>query len=687
MHKLTVGIAVSLILAGCGGGGNGSPNTVSNTSTGSSTTPTPPPSNTTAAKAPSITFSVSRNEINELQISTVTWTVTDATSCNGAESLSGSQPTNSSKQVTYKEGTQIFELTCTGSGGTSTKSVNVKGIQPLFDFAGAWYPANSQSLKEGYDGTIVGSFYNQIKIGSNDRYGIALTGWGYKGWDYKGNEAATIGMALFEPDQTGLLHLATSKYVSDSTTYGGASVIVTDLNKDSYQDIVLVSHNETPIIAKPTIVYFGSSNGNFSKTVSNETMAAHDAKLVSNKILTSVVTGHPRNAYYDISNGRINPILTMNLSYYQNNFLQLGSMSQTIIRNNSGEQVLVTAGGCKLITGNCERSINTFAFDGIDISKQTPQQTITPYLSTIPRLQSVVSMDGKGQTHVYRVWSLDLNNDGNMDVLSAQSMWHQDTNTNPVGLQILINDGNNNLQDQTAKLNFVMDTDQETLDPSPSFIDIDNSGIPTLFFANMAMNTPSKHSNYMLLNDGTGRLYVALHDQFMNLTDRVYSIIRPKGYKFPISNPSVNWQVPKFIVVPQQDGSVNFLAEVKSNFKNTNPETGMQQNIHLFVNVGLNYNPSIDYIESVQISDRNFSKKMRTWAGNDTFTDKNASIGTTIDGGRGFNVVKYSNPSNEYTVTKNINGTYRVTSNTNNIDDTLTRIHNIVFSDKTIILE
>lgn len=687
MRKLTVGIAVSLILAGCGGGGSDSPNTATNTSSGSSPPPSAPPTNTTPAKTPSITFSVNRNEINEFQTSTVTWTVADATSCNGAESLSGSQPLNSSKQVSYREGTQTFELTCTGTGGTTTKSVTVKGVQPVFDFAGAWYPAAAQSIKEGYDGTIVGSFYNQIKIGSNQRYGIALAGWGFKGWDYKGNETAIVGMALFEPDQNGLLRLATNKYISDSNTYGGASVIVTDVNKDTYQDIVLVSHNETPIVPRPNTVYFGSSTGAFNKQITTETMAAHDAKLISNKILTSVVTGHPRNAYYEISNGTINATFTNNLSYYQNNYLQLGNMSQTVISNTIGKQALVTAGGCKSTTGNCERTINTFNFSGVDITETVPKQTIVPYLSSLPRLQNVVSMDGKGQTHVYRVWSLDLNNDGNMDVLSAQSMWHQDSNSHPVGLQILINDGNNNLVDQTSKLNFVMDTDQETLDPSPSFIDIDNSGIPTLFFANMAMNTPTKHSNYMLLNDGTGRLYVAIHDQFYSVSDKVYNVIRTRGYKFPINNPSVTWQLPKFIVVPQQDGSVNFLAEIKTNFKNTNPETGMQQNTHLFVNVGLNYNPTLDYIENVNVLDRNNSRKMRTWAGNDTFTDKNASIGTTIDGGRGFNTVKYNNPSSEYTVTKNTNGTYRITSSTNNIDDTLTRIHNVVFTDKTITLE
>lgn len=687
MRNLTVGIAVSLILAGCGGGGSDSPNTAS-TSTSSSPPPASPPTNTTPAKLPSITILVNRSEINEFQTSTVTWSVLDATTCTGSESLAGSQPLNSSKQVGFREGTQTFELTCTGAGGSTTKSVTVKGIQPVFDFAGAWYPVAAQSIKEGYDGTIVGSFYNQIKIGSDTKNGIALTGWGYKGWDYKGNETAIVGMALFEPDTNGLLRLATSKYISDPNTFGGASVIVTDVNKDNFQDIVLVSHNETPILAKPTTVYFGSNNGNYSKKTTTDTMAAHDAKLVSNKILTSVVNGNPRNAYYDFANGYLNPNYTTFLSYYHNNWFQIGNMSQTIITNKNGDSVLVTAGGCRNPSpDSCDRAINSFTFNGNDISRPAPYQTITPYLSTVPKLQSVVSMDGKGQTHVYRVWSIDLNNDGNMDVLSAQSMWHQDTKTQPVGLQVLINDGKNILVDQTDKLNFVMDTDQETLDPSPSFIDIDNSGIATLFFANNAMNTPSKHSNYMLLNDGTGRLYIALHDQFYNMSDRVYNVLKTRNYKFPINNPNVTWQLPKFIVVPQQDGSVNFLAEIKTNFKNTNPETGMQQNTHLFVNVGLNYNPTIDYIENVNVSDRNNSKKMRTWAGNDTFTDKNASLGTTIDGGRGYNTVKYSNPSTEYTVNKNSNGTYRVTSNANNIDDTLTRIHNIVFADKTIVLE
>lgn len=677
MNRVTVGAAVSLILAGCGGGGDGG--STSPTSVG--------PSGTSSTKSPVITLSASRTQINEVQTSRISWSVTDATSCTGGGSLSGTLSTNGTTLVSYSKGERTFEVKCTGSGGTSTKSVTVSGNPAFMDFAGAWYPATPDSLKDGYDGTIVGSFYNQVKIGNDNNYGIAVTGWGFKGWDSTSKETAKVNMALFEPQSNGLLRIATQKYISDPITNGGASVIIADVNKDQYQDIVLISHNETPIAPRASVVFFGSNNGTYSKRFTSDSLSAHDAQFLDDKVLTSVVTGHPRNAYYNFVNGDLNPSYTQNISYYNSNFLQLGNMSQTFISNKEGNKVLVTGGGCRHTTGACERTINTFSFDGNDITNTAPKQIVKPYLSTLAKYSSVNSSDGTGQTHVYRVWSLDLNKDGNKDVLSAQSMWHPESRTYPVALQVLINDGQNNLSDQSENLAQNLSTEKDKFDPSPSFIDIDNSGIETLFFANVAMNETTKHSNYVLLNDGTGKLHVALHDEFYAMTDSVLSIMKDKGYSFPVNNPDKSWQVPKFIVVPQQDGSVNFLAEVKTNHKNTNPDTGVSQNTHLFVNVQLNYNPAQDYSKQVVIKDRNYSKQMRTWAGDDEFLDKNAVPGTKIDGGQGTNKVIYSGVSSSYTVTKQNDGSYRVVSNTNNIDDTLIRMHNIVFSDKTITLE
>lgn len=675
MRKISVGLAVSLIVTACGGGGGGSSNTATTATTQS-------------AKLPVITLTLSKTEINVTQSTTLNWAATDATSCNASNAWSGSQSLSGSRIVSYIEGSQTFELSCTGSGGTTSKSVTLSGKQPTLTFAGAWYPVANESLKDGYEGAVVGSFYNHIKIGSQSRYGLAVTGWGFKGWDSKSNETAIVKVGLFEPDSNGLLTL-TNKYITDPTTYGGASVIVTNVDNDQYQDIVLVSHNETPILPKPTTVFYGSQSGNFSKRISSDKLAAHDAQLVSingkQRIFTSVVTGHPRNAYYEMVNGDLNPTYVPTISYYNNNFSTFGNMSQAVVENKNGNKVLVTAGGCRSSIGSCERTINIFPFDGNDISQSYPSQSITPYLSTLPRFTNVVSADGQGQTHVYRVWSMDVNNDGNKDVLAAQSMWNSNTNSFPVALQVLQNSGSNVFVDKTDSLATDITNDGSNIDPSPSFIDIDNTGIPAMFFTVMTFQNTDKHSNYVVLNDGTGKFHVALHDEFTTVSDNIFKLLVTKGYKFPVSNPNKSWMLPKFIVVPQSDGTLNFLAEVKTTSQN--PDTGVTQVTHLFVNVPFSYNPTNDFTKNISVSDRNNSKKIRTWAGDDTISDQNAVTGTKIDGGLGKNKVTYSSSSTNYSVTKNNDGSYRVTNTANNIDDTLVRIHNIVFTDKTITLE
>jgi hypothetical protein len=81
---------------------------------------------------------------------------------------------------------------------------------------------------------------------------------------------------------------------------------------------------------------------------------------------------------------------------------------------------------------------------------------------------------------------------------------------------------------------------------------------------------------------------------------------------------------------------------------------------------------------------------MRTWAGNDVFYDTNAnSKPTKIDGGLGTNKVIYSGSSALYSVTRNSNGSSTVISNNSapiQVNDTLTNIQQIQFTDKTISL-
>ena len=326
-------------------------------------------------------------------------------------------------------------------------------------------------------------------------------------------------------------------------------------------------------------------------------------------------------------------------------------------------------------------SIFIFPFDGQITSSTIPIQVITPYLSTLPQYQSTISLNGVGQSHVDRVWSIDLNHDNKPDILAAQSMWGMNTAIYPSAIQVLINNGDGTFRDMTSTLNGDLSLNTDIPDYSPSFIDIDHSGIDTLMFAgNSWVSDANRQSNTILVNDGTGRLYVALHDQFKSIADQVNAFVAAQGFH-------LQGFVPRFIAVPQSDGSLDFVAQVQiSEYENIG---GLQVSHakYAMVNVPLHYNPTTDFTSTVTILDRNGSLLMRTWAGNDTICDLNANASpTSIDGGLGIDTSSYLHTRQQYQVTHKVDGTWGVTQS-GAIADSLKNIERLKFSDGYVALD
>jgi len=101
-------LTLSFILASCGGGGGGGGG--GDAGGGGSYTP-----------APTINFSSSSTNGYQYESTTITWSSTNATSCTASNAWSGSKGTSGSENYTFDtEGSYTFELSCTGSGGTTT---------------------------------------------------------------------------------------------------------------------------------------------------------------------------------------------------------------------------------------------------------------------------------------------------------------------------------------------------------------------------------------------------------------------------------------------------------------------------------------------------------------------------------------------------------------------------------------
>ena len=590
---------------------------------------------------------------------------------------------------------QVYEIQFGDKVFVSPKTVTLSNGLAL-SFAGVWTPI--QATTTLLNGQLANTYHSLIKLDNSGYYGLVNTGWGYYGFDTTLKVPSNVNMSILMPDQPGKLNLNTSKYISDSVTSGGGSVVVADFNGDGVPDIFLAAHNESPLVPCPSTAYISNALGQYTKLTLTDSVTAHDAQLFYINempyVAVSAYTGD-KDPVYQFVNGQFTET-QMDTKWIFNSTTNnsLGGCAATIDSfgvNKSLElvraDVSLTDKNFNIITSDIE----VFSYSSVNTVGTIPLQVIQPYLSTLPEFQNIVSMNGIGQSHVYRVWSEDLNHDGSIDVIAGESMWSAGSEAWPSALQMLINNGNGSFKDETSKLNPDISLAINEFDYSPTFIDLDRSGIDTLLFSGVIATTASRQSNFVLLNDGTGRLYVGLHDQFISMTPLVYEFLDKQfasdvTYSVPLYTSST--PIPKFIGIPQPDGSVNFVAEVELNQQLSN---GLQQAQYVYVNVPLSYKPTTDFTQNITITDRNNSMLMRTWAGNDTFYDTNANAAPAhIDGGLGLNTSVYSGQLKDYHITQSLSNVVGVnsvgTSNNPKINDTLVNIERLQFADKTINL-
>lgn len=197
MKNLSTYILVStFILASCGGGGGG----------GGGSTPTPP-----SNPAPVVNFSASSSSVATGATVTLTWSSSNATSCTasvsaGSATFTGTKGTSGTEDVAVGYGTNTFNLSCTGSGGTSSKTVSVDGTQ-IFNES-AFVPLGQTKSYRGFVinkeiGSVACVASIGIEITNNDGFlsinKYSTNEWRYIRYDWDSTAGAyTSGLRLTE---------------------------------------------------------------------------------------------------------------------------------------------------------------------------------------------------------------------------------------------------------------------------------------------------------------------------------------------------------------------------------------------------------------------------------------------------------------------------------------------------------
>lgn len=571
-------------------------------------------------------------------------------------------------------------------------------IRSLLSLAGVWQPVATADLTGTYNGTLANTFHAAFP----GRYGdnVVLTGWAFK-TDAADKKAVTpVHLAILAQGEDGRLRLATEDFVSATQTQGGGSIVVADFNQDGRADIFLATHNETPFLARPSTVLLSKADGRFDTVQLNDKVMAHDAELATLDGVPTVITKtfSPGDAspFYQFVNGSFKQTFPSNLGGVDPLGTSVTSGMSIALSEMAGSgRYGVAIGDFTFGPGYPWSEKNPFAiavypWEKNGIASQ-PAQIIPGYFNSRAQYANVKSEWGYGNTHTYRLWVDDFNQDGLPDLLAGASLWSAASPVFPAALQLLQNQGGYRFSDVSDTLGKNLGVVSQEFEYSMQLRDVDNSGVKSYLSAVKSPQDCSKdgcpaiidaHSNFVLVNDGTGTLHVALHSLFSTWGDQVWDFVRanqPGAIIGPQRQPT-----PKFFAYQTAAGKLNFLALASIGVA----EGGRTIDRWALVNVPVSLDLATDFTTPLVVSSRNGSRRIRTFAGDDViYAGEHVGKGS-VDGGLGFNTMIYPGAFKEHQGVKNADGSWDVVDVSGKSgSDQLRRIQKLRFSDVELLLD
>lgn len=550
--------------------------------------------------------------------------------------------------------------------GTDIRSWATANIASRLSLAGTWTPA---------DGPLANvSFWNVMRLGAEQREGIVVGAWLF-------NTDTSVTMpdvtptraAVFEQQPDGTLQEATARLFGDPTTYGVGDVIVADFNRDNRDDVLLPSYNESPLLRRPGVAYVSEGDG-LRKFTTNPT-AAHHSSLFE-------FGGSPRaisQSFVDGGRGTSQAVVSQwnGSGFTLTNLGDIGGMS--IVAGdftNNGDLHIVT-GDSSTGPGRSYSPTNEllpFAYKANNFNVTLPAIPLPrPYFNGKPEYAQFPSgWDPVSKTHSPRLLATDLNHDGLLDVVALATIWRTGRGHQRGTLQLMLNRGNMQFADDTDALAPEY-AKTSKIDYSARLADVDGSGIATWFLAALQVNQvaedETQQGQYILVNDGTGRLYAAIHDEFRAMRQQVSSFAAAR-----VPNSSIgSGFTPQYFAYRTPNGGINFLAALRTMIDG--------RPARAFVNVALQINLTTDFRRDITIPTRNNSRRIRTFAGNDTIHRAASDPSCSIDGGLGSNVAVYPGPRANWVVTREGGRATVAPAAGTGGTDTLTRIQTARFAD------
>lgn len=556
-------------------------------------------------------------------------------------------------------------------------------LSSLMSVGGIWTPVEPAAIQTG-GSTVI--FANVVRTGAEQSEGVVLSGWQYNGtFESTMTDPTTVSAAVFEQQPDGTLLDATERLFGNPATTGTGSVLVADFNRDGRDDVFLSSHNESPKLWRPSVAFMSRADGLFTRVDLPDQAANHDARVYMSSGVPKVIASSLGEFGPTSRGGAFQSVYSWNGTNFTVQRLgTVGGLAAAVGPLTPDGQPWIVVGDSVLgpglprfVAGTTVQRQYAYRFTN-DTASVPPVTLPAPYFNDKPEYAHYVSWwDPASKTHTPRIHIVDINQDGLPDILPFQTIWTSGADGNQQSaLQLLLNHGNMQFTDDTDALAPEYNHDS-IIDYSMRVADVDGSGIETFLAAGAWNNYPAakdaiRQANYILVNDGTGKLHAAMHDEFRAMGTQVVRFLRarlPAG-----TSPETN--TPAFIAYRTPNNAINFVAVVRLT---TAGRTGTRA--WGLVNVATQINLATDFQRDLTIPGRNGSRRIRTFAGNDVIHRSVSDPNCAIDGGLGTNVVAYPGPRANWTITRAGTTVTIAPATGAGGTDTLTRVQIARFSD------
>lgn len=166
-----------------------------------------------------------------------------------------------------------------GLPGRDIRSWATANLNGLLSFGGTWTPWEFGSNPTA-GVNFVGPYWNVVRLGGEQREGVALGG-----WIYNGSFASTLPdntatqMALLVQQADGTLMEASAERLGNTATRGIGGIVTGDFNADGRQDVFYSAHNESPCRLQHSVAFMSQPDGSLRRVDVPDTVMNHHAQI------------------------------------------------------------------------------------------------------------------------------------------------------------------------------------------------------------------------------------------------------------------------------------------------------------------------------------------------------------------------------------------------------------------------